>query len=465
MKVTQERLEGSRIALTVEVEPEQVSRATDRAYQHLGGQYVVPGFRKGKAPRHILRNFVGDQRVRQETLDHLLPDAYRDALKDSGVEPIADPEVELLTMEPEQPLSFKATVPVAPTVELGDYHTLHVEAQPVDVTEERIDAVIEDLRKQYATWEDVTERGIESGDRITADVNCLAEGETLIDAKDQELTVGSNGLPKEVDEGLIGTQAGEERTVLANLPDDYPRPELAGKEAVYTIAVKSIKQPILPPIDDDLAQKTPGIADVAALRADIRQRMETSARDAETERQRTSVVNDLIAASKLDYPAFIVERQLDRSLETFAGNVARQGFDPEQYFRMLGVSPDDLRVRWRADAEETVKRDLVLAEVATAEGIEPTQEQVMEELHRLAGNVPAEQLPEVVAANPRLLTVIRSSARERMALDRLVELALASPPPEASAESVPDEAGEEAAAEISPALAAEADEQATAEGQ
>jgi len=463
VKITQERLEGSRIALTVEVEPEQVSRAADRAYQHLGGQYVVPGFRKGKAPRHILRSFVGEQRVRQETLDHLLPDAYRDALKDSGVEPIADPEVELLTMEPEQPLSFKATVPVAPTVDLGDYRTLHVEAQPVEVAEDHIDAVVEDLRKQYATWEDVTERGIESGDRITADVNCLAEGQTLIDAKDQELTVGSNGLPKEVDEGLFGTGVGEERTVLANLPDDYPRPELAGKEAVYTMAVKAIKQPILPPIDDDLAQKTPGISDVAALRADIRQRMETSARAAETERQRASVVNDLIAASKLDYPAFIVERQLDRSLETFAGNAARQGFDPEQYFRMLGISPNDLRARWRADAEETVKRDLVLSEVATAEGIEPTQEQIMEELSRMFGNVPDEQVPQLIAANPRLLPAVRSSARERLALDRLVELALASALPDADSE--PEEAGQEAAPDVSPALASEPDVQTAAEAQ
>lgn len=441
MKVTHERLEGSRIALTVEVEPEQVSRAADRAYQHLGGQFVVPGFRKGKAPRHILRNYVGEQRIRQETLDHLLPDAYRDALKDSGVEPIADPEVELLTMEPEQPLSFKATVPVAPTVELGDYHTLHVDVQPVEITEERIDAVIEDLRKQYATWEDVTDRGIESGDRITADVNCTAEGETLIDAKDQELNVGSNGLPTEVDEGLIGTGVGEERTVLANLAEDYPRPELAGKEATYVIDVKAIKQPVLPPVDDALAQKTPGIADIAALRADIRQRMGTAAKEAETERQRSRVVTDLIAVSKLDYPAFLVERQLDRSLETFAGNVARQGFDPEQYFRMLGVSADDLRSRWRSDAEETVRRDLVLAEVARAEAIEPSEEQVLEELHRLAGNVPQEQLPEMIAANPRLLTVVRSSARERLALDHLVALARETEAPRAASSPVLEESG------------------------
>lgn len=426
MKVTQERLEGSRIALTVEVEPEQVNRATDRAYQHLGGQYVVPGFRKGKAPRHILRSFVGEQRIRQETLDHLLPDAYRDALKDTGVEPIADPEVELLTMEPERPVSFKATVPVAPTVELGDYRTIHVEPQPVDIPEERIDAVIEDLRRQYATWEDVTDRGIETGDRIIADVNSTAEGQTLIDAKDQQLTVGENGLPKEVDEGLLGTAAGEERTVLANLPEDYPRPELAGKEAVYTIAVKSIKAPILPPVDDALAQRTPGISDVAALRADIRQRLQKSAEDAETERQRTAVVSELIKRSKLDYPAFLVERQIDRSLETFAGNVARQGFDPEQYFRMLGLTPEELRSRWRPDSDETVRRDLVLAELAKAEGIEPTEEQVTEELHRLVGNVPADQLPGLIAANPRILTAVRSSARERLALDRLVELALQS---------------------------------------
>jgi trigger factor len=426
MKVTQERLEGSRVALTVEVEPELVSRATDRAYQHLGGQYVVPGFRKGKAPRHILRSFVGEQRLRQETLDHLLPDAYRDALKDSGVEPIADPEVELLTMEPEQPVSFKATVPVAPTVELGDYRTIHVEPQPVEIPEERIDAVIEDLRKQYATWEEVTDRGIETGDRIIADVNSTAEGQTLIDAKDQQLTVGENGLPKEVDEGLVGTAVGEERTVLANLPEDYPRAELAGKEAVYTIAVKSIKAPILPPVDDTLAQRTPGINDVAALRADIRQRLQKSADDAETERQRAAAVSELINRSKLDYPAFLVERQIDRSLETFAGNVARQGFDPEQYFRMLGLTPEELRSRWRPDSEETVRRDLVLAEVAKAEGIEPTEEQVTEELHRLVGNVPADQLPGLIAANPRILTAVRSSARERLALDRLVELAVQS---------------------------------------
>jgi trigger factor len=445
MKVTQERLEGSRVALTVEVEPEQVSRATDRAYQHLGGQYVVPGFRKGKAPRHILRSFVGEQRLRQETLDHLLPDAYRDALKDSGVEPIADPEVELLTMEPEQPVSFKATVPVAPTVELGDYRTIHVEPQPVEIPEERIDAVIEDLRKQYATWEEVTDRGIETGDRIIADVNSTAEGQTLIDAKDQQLTVGENGLPKEVDEGLVGTAVGEERTVLANLPEDYPRAELAGKEAVYTIAVKSIKAPILPPVDDTLAQRTPGINDVAALRADIRQRLQKSADDAETERQRAAAVSELINRSKLDYPAFLVERQIDRSLETFAGNVARQGFDPEQYFRMLGLTPEELRSRWRPDSEETVRRDLVLAEVAKAEGIEPTEEQVTEELHRLVGNVPADQLPGLIAANPRILTAVRSSARERLALDRLVELAVRSeaPPAEAATateETAPDDA-------------------------
>lgn len=445
MKVTQERLEGSRIALTVEVEPEQVNRATDRAYQHLGGQYVVPGFRKGKAPRHILRSFVGEQRIRQETLDHLLPDAYRDALKDTGVEPIADPEVELLTMEPEQPVSFKATVPVAPTVELGDYRTIHVEPQPVDIPEERIDAVIEDLRRQYATWEDVTDRGIESGDRIIADVNSTADGQTLIDAKDQQLAVGENGLPKEVDEGLLGTAAGEERTVLVTLPEDYPRPELAGKEAVYTIAVKSIKAPILPPVDDALAQRTPGISDVAALRADIRQRLQKAAEDAEIERQRTAAVSELLKRSKLDYPAFLVERQIDRSLETFAGNVARQGFDPEQYFRMLGLTPEELRSRWRPDSEETVRRDLVLAELAKAEGIEPTEEQVTEELHRLVGNVPADQLPGLIAANPRILTAVRSSARERLALDRLVELALQSeaPPPEAATpaeETAPDEA-------------------------
>lgn len=454
MKVTQERLEGSRVALTVEVEPEQVNRETDRAYQRLGNQFVVPGFRKGKAPRRILRNYVGEQRVRQETLDSILPEAYRQALQDSGVEPIADPEVELLAMEPDQPLSFKATVPIAPTVTLGDYRAIRLERQPVEVTDEHIDAVIEDLRKQYATWEDVTDRGIETADRITADIHCEAEGESLIDSHDQQLTVGDNGLPNEVDEGLIGTAAGEERTVLATLPEDYPRNDLAGKEAIYTIAVKTITKPILPPVDDDLAKKVPDIQDVAGLRENVRQRLLESGEEAEAQRLRSEAVAAAIAGSTLEYPAVLVERELDRSLESFVMNITRQGFDAEQYFRMLGVSAADLRVRWRPDAEEAVKRELVLGKIAEVEGLEPSQEQLLEELQRSLRGVPENQVPSLLSNNPRLIAAVQTSVRDRLALDRLVELATATER-SSSSDATPSE--EETSAEVPSALNAAVD--------
>jgi trigger factor len=379
----------------------------------------------------VLRRYIGEQLIRQETLDQLVPEAYRQALQDSGVEPIADPEVELLTMEPDQPLSFKATIPVAPTVTLGDYRAIRLERQPVEVTEEQIDAVIEDLRKQYATWEEVTDRGVEKGDRITADVHCEAEGQSLIDSHDQQLTVGDNGLPDEVDEGLVGTAAGEERTVIATLPEDYPRAELAGKEATYTIAVKTIQKPILPPVDDELAKKTPDVQDVAGLRENIRARLQESGEAAEANRLRTEAVKSAIAGSTLEYPALLVERELDRSLETFVANIARQGFDPEQYFRMIGVTPEDLRARWRPEAEETVKRQLVLGEVAKAEGLEPNETQLVEELQRNLSGVPEQQLPGLLNNNPRLIAAIQSSARDRLALERLVELATATERPPA----------------------------------
>lgn len=445
VKVTQERLEGSRVALTVEVEPEQVQRETDKAYQRLGSRVVVPGFRKGKAPRNILRNFVGEQRIRQETLDQLLPTAYRQALEDSGVQPIADPDVELLTMEADQPLSFKATIPVAPTVELGDYRALKQERKPEEVTDERIDKVVEELRRQNATWEEVTDRPIETGDRVTADVHAEAEGEELIHDHDRTLTVGGNNLPDEVDAALVGTNTGEERTVLVTLPNDFPAANLAGKEAAYTLTVKKIEQPILPPVDDAFAQKVdPEHADVAALRADIRNRLQESSTAAENERVEQAVINDLIANSTLDYPALLVERQLDRSLETFAINISRQGFDPEQYIRMLGLTPEELRTRWRPDAEETVKRDLVLNEVAKAEGIEPSPEELGKEIGRLVGDTPQEQQVELLN-NQRLQQAVYASARERMALQRLVELATGEAAPAAEA-GTPDATPTESAA-------------------
>ena len=448
MKVSQERLEGSRVALTVEVDADRVNRETDRAYQHLGSRVAVPGFRRGKAPRHILRNYVGDQRLRQETLDRLLPDAYKQALEESGVTPIAEPEVELLAMEPDQPLSFKATVPVAPTVELGDYRGVRQQRQPAAVTDEKVDAVIEELRRQHATWEDVTDRGIEPGDRITADVRAEAEGETILERPHWEITVGQNSLPKEVDDALAGTQAGEERTVLATLPNDYPNPALAGKEAAYTIAVSAIKQPILPDVDDAFAQAASEGAqqDVPALRAELRQRLERSAAEQEEERLRRAVVEEAIARSTLDYPAVLVERHLDRSLNTFADNVARQGFKPEQYLQMLGLNPQEIRERWRPDAEQAVKQELLLGRIADAEGIEPSEEQLQQELARLVGDMPEEQRAALLAGNPRLRPAVRSSVRERLALDRLVQLAtgeVPSPPaplPEGQGEAPPEPA-------------------------
>lgn len=432
MKVTQERLEGSRVALTVEIEPEQVSAETDRAYQRVGSRVAVPGFRPGKAPRHILKNFVGEQRIRQETLDKLVPDAYRSALQETGVEPIADPDVEFLTVEPEAPLSFRATVPVAPTVLVGDYHSIKVSRSPAEVTDEQVDGFIEQLRAGQATWEDAPDHAIEPGDRLVADLSGEAEGVTLADAKDVELTAGQNGLPNEVDEGLTGTRAGEERTVLVTLPEDYPQAELAGSEATYTVSVKSVKRRVLPEIDDAFAQRIAGVDTAAALRDDVRQRLREAAEQAEEDRLRRAVVDQLIARSTIDYPAVLVERQLDRSLEVFRNNLARQGFDPEQYLRLTGETVDALRERWRPDSERGIKADLVLAEVAKQERIEPTEEQIEADYDRIVAEIPAEQRPVTRSAQVR--EAIRLPLRDRLTTDHLVELALAGDAPAAGEE-------------------------------
>jgi len=432
VKVTQERLEGSRVALTVEIEPERVSAETDRAYQRVGSRVAVPGFRPGKAPRHILKNFVGEQRIRQETLDKLVPEAYRSALQETGVEPIADPDVEFLTVEPEAPLSFRATVPVAPTVQVGDYRAIRLSRSPVEVTDEQVERFVDQLRTGQATWEDAPDHAIEPGDRLVADVSGEAEGVSLADAKDVELTVGQNGLPSEVDEGLTGTRAGEERTVLVTLPEDYPQADLAGGEATYTVAVKSVRRRVLPELDDAFAQRIASVDTVAAMRDDVRKRLQESAEQAEEDRLRRAVVDEVIARSTIDFPAVLVERQLDRALEVFRNNLARQGFDPEQYLRLTGQTVDALRDRWRPDTERNIKSDLVLAEVAKQEQIEPTEEQIEADYDRIVADLPPEQRPVTRSAQVR--EAIRLPLRDRLTTDHLVELALAGDAPAAADE-------------------------------
>ena len=427
MKVTQERLAGSRVALTVEIEPERVTAETDRTYQRLGRRVAVPGFRPGKAPRHILRNYVGEQRVRQEMLDQLVPDAYQSALKEAGVEPLADPDVELVATEPNAAWTFRATVPVAPTVQLGDYRSVRVARVPVETTDKDVDEAVEQLRQSHSTWEDDPERAIEEGDRVTADVRVEIDGEVVQDTPDMTLVVGSGLLPREVEEGLPGTRVGEERVVLTTVPEESPWPNQAGKEAVYAITVKSVQRRVLPEADDEFAEKT-GLADsMPALREVLRQRLQEGAESREQDRQRTAVVDGVIVGSTLDFPAVLVERHLDRSLNNLFNSLARQGFNPEQYFRLTGTSIEDTRDRWRPDSERTVKEELVLDEVAKQEQVEPTDEQLSAEFERLNAGVPPAQ--RLDASDERLQRAMRAILARRMALERLVELTVVDPAP------------------------------------
>jgi trigger factor len=423
VKVTQERLEGSRIAITVEVDPEQVGKATDRAYQKLGSQVAVPGFRRGKAPRHILKSYLGDQRIRQEMLDDLLPVAYRDALKDSGVQPIADPELELVNVDPEQPVTFKATVPIAPSIQLGEYRSVRVAPQSTAVSDEQVDVALENLRKQHSTWEAVSERPVELGDEVVADIHGDVEGHPIIDLHRQVVVVGENGLPKDVDEGLVGLSAGEERSVVGTVANNHPDQALAGKEATYTIAVQSIRQRILPPVDDELAKHLPDVTSVEELRPALRRQLEADAAEAERFRRESAVIDAVIAGATLDYPHVLVDRQLDRMMETFATNVARQGFDPARYIQMLGRTPQLLRESWHGEAEQLVQRELVLDEVARAEGLEPAEPEIREELKRIL-EVGDDQLTNLLEQRPQLSEVVRASLRQRLALERLLHLAV-----------------------------------------
>ncbi len=425
----QEKLEKSRVALTVQISPEAVKRDTERAYQMLNNRYAIPGFRRGKAPRAILKNFLGEPLIRQEMLESLLPKAYQQAVLDSGLEFIADanPDLEVVNAVLDGEVTFKATVPVAPTIELGDYHSIQIEPQPAEVTDEQVQQTIDRLREMSATFTEVAERAVEKGDRITIDIRCEVDTAVTLDEHDLTYVVGNGTLSSEVEGGIIGTPSGEVRAIVVHLPPDYAQEQYADKDAVYTIHVKKVEQPILPDLTDEFAKKAGDVDTVEQLYEKVRNQLRHNAEDAERDRLQAAATDKLIAISSLDYPDILIDQQLDRSLETFFTNLIRQGFRPERYLEQLGTTVDQLRENWRPEARQMVERSLVLQKLAELEELEPTEEQVIDELARGAEGFSREQLPGLLERNAQLRSSVVRAAKERMALERLVQLTMTAP--------------------------------------
>ena len=417
-------LPESRVRVEAEVAPEEVERRVQQAARELGRQLRVPGFRKGKVPPPVVIRRLGRETVLDEAVRSALGRWYADAIDEAGIAPVGEPELDVPNELPSegQPLQFSIEIGVRPTAKLREYKGMEVGRREPEVDDAQVDGEIDRLRDRMATL-DTVDRAAESGDHVVMDYVGTVDGEPFEGGagRDQLLELGSGRLVPGFEDQLVGARAGEERTVNITFPEDYPVPELAGKEAQFAVTVNEVKAKSLPEPDDDFASEAAGFDTLAELRDDISQRLAKQDEVALEREFEDAVVEAAVTEAEVEVPEKLVHARAHELLEDTFSVLARQGISKESYLRITGRDEETLAHEAEPEAAAALKREAVLAAIVEAESIEPSDEQVLEALQPTAERqgTTAEKLVEQLRSSGRLDRV-RSEVATRQAVELLV---------------------------------------------
>ncbi|MBI4287067.1 MAG: trigger factor [Chloroflexi bacterium] len=409
MKVSTTKLENCQAVLDVEVEPAELEKAMVEAYRHMVKQTAVPGFRPGKAPREVLERHVGKAVLEREAYNHFIPEAYEDALKQAGLEAIAEPDIEITKTEP---LTFKATVALRPVVELGDYATIKLTEEPVSVSDEDVAKAVEKMRDDHATWEPM-ERPVEMNDLVTLNVQGKNGDRVILNQKGIQYDVDASAqFPvRGFSEQLVGMAKGEKKDFQLPTPDDHPVQTLRGKALDFHVEILEIKAKKISPLDDDFA-RTVDFPNLEALREkaakDVKAKAEAEAR----RKLEESALDALVGVSRLEYPQILVEREIERMLRD-RGAVPKDSHPDPALMEQL-----------RPSVTERVRRSLVLEKFGEVEKITVSPEEIDAEVEK-ASKGSDERAAEVkkLFSSPSARRYLQDRLRSDKMLDRLVAIA------------------------------------------
>lgn len=443
MKVTKEAVNSTEVTLNIEMDSEDEDPFLDRSYRRTVNQIKIPGFRPGKAPRSIVENYVGRTALIHEALDFMVPETLDKVLKDEELKAFVEPEIEVLEVEP---VSFKAVVPLEPLVDLGDIHSIHLEKEEVEVSEEKVDEVVERLRQESAPWEPV-DRPVRFGDMLNLDVKGTMEGEQVINDE------GVDYLPEEANvlpfpgfaPYLEGMTEGEEKEFTLAIPEDYPREQYAGKDCEIQVKVLSIKEKQPPELDDEFAKGVgEGFDDLEALRTHVRDRLIEEEEDRVTHELQDKSLEELLKIATVEASDMLFHRELDAVLQERERALSNQRLDMATYLSFTGQTQEEFREQLRPGAEERLTRYLVMRKLAKQEGIEVTAEETQEEVESMissAGESADAMRQAFTSENAR--ESIRSSLLNRKVIERLVEIVQANEETATSSEAATDVQTEE----------------------
>jgi trigger factor len=441
LKVTTKDLGDRQVMLTIEVDEKRVESTLRGVARRIARQYNIPGFRRGRAPYHVILQRFGREALLQEALDGLGQQIYQDALEEEELEPYAAASLEDIQLDP---LVFRMCVPLQPIIDLGDYRQLRIEPPVVSVDDEQVNAELENLRQDNVILEPADDRPAAIGDMVTLDVDAEVDGESYVYEEDYVLAldVEDKTFTAGFVEQVVGMTVDEEKQFTLPLPHDETQDEEVEKqEATYTITLQDVKTRILPDLDDDLARTVGDFDTLEELRQDIYDGLEQEAQRQADFTYTEEAIEALVAQATIEYPPDLIEDQLDDEIENIEERLKAQGLDLDDYIKLSGQTREAFRESLRPQAEKSARRSLVMSELAYQEKLDIAEDEVDERIASMASDwgEQADALREILSSPENVRSVINNLLADKV-IQRLVAIAKGKAPSlEEEAEQEPEE--------------------------
>lgn len=405
MSVSFENKETNRGVLTFTISQDQIKPELDRVFKSVKKSLNVPGFRKGHLPRPIFDKKFGEESLYQDVMNALLPNAYEAAVKEAGLEVVAQPKIDVTSMEKGQDWVIAAEVVTKPEVKLGDYKNLEVS---VDVEKEVTDADVEErIERERNNLAElvIKEAAAENGDTVVIDFVGSIDGVEFDGGKGENfsLGLGSGQFIPGFEDQLVGHSAGETVDVIVTFPEDYQAKDLAGKEAKFVTTIHEVKAKEVPALDDELAKDIDEeVETLADLKEKYRKELAAAKEEAYKDAVEGAAIDTAVENAEIvELPEEMIHEEVHRSVNEFLGNLQRQGINPDMYFQITGTTQEDLHNQYQAEAESRTKTNLVIEAVAKAEGFDASEEEIQKEVEQLAAdyNMEVAQVQNLLSAD------------------------------------------------------------------
>lgn len=423
MKAELVKKEGNKVTLKITVDNNKFEEAVNKAYNKTKGKYNIPGFRKGKAPKVVIETQYGKGVFYNDAIDMLFPEVYPEAIKELNIDPIDRPDLDIEEISKDNGLVMVVNVEVKPEFELGAYKGIEISKVDNTVSEEDVEARLNEMVNRNARLTSVEDKALENGDTAVIDFEGFKNGVAFEGGKGENynLVIGSNTFIPGFEDQLVGKKAGEEVEVNVTFPEAYHAENLAGKPVVFNVKVNDVKVKEVPALDDEFAKDTTEFETLAELRADVKAKLEEQAKNAADAEMRNALVEKVSANIEVEVPEAMVQHQIDNMLMELNYQLQYQGLNLEQLLQMTGRGLDELREERRADAERLVKSSLVLEAIAEKENVEANDADVDDELEKMAAmyNMEVEKIKSSLRETD--IEDIKGQIKIRKTLDLLVE--------------------------------------------